>query len=88
MSDSKKNQQDHISSMDRLGELLGQLNSINQMMDDFLAGEGMIICENCLDNVFDDDEDIVTLTDDEGKMHQFCCRKCLEEWKLKNNGGI
>ena len=83
MDDRKETGREAMESMGRLEDLLRELNTMNQMMDDFLAAEGMIICENCLDNVFDDDEDIVSLTDDDGRIRHFCCQKCLEEWKLK-----
>ena len=53
---------------------------------DFIAAEseGMIICENCYDNVFDDDEEICRLEDSEGQIHEFCCRECMEEWKNRS----
>ncbi len=73
---------------DRFSSLLEELQGLNKMMEDFMSteGEGMIICEYCLDNVFDDDEDIREYTDDQGSIHQFCCEECLNSWKRERSG--
>ena len=62
--------------------IIRQLMGIDSMFQAFVDAEteGMIICENCYDNVFDDDENICTL-EEEGAEHVFCCRECMEEWK-------
>lgn len=62
--------------------IIQQLMGIDSMFQDFInaESEGMIICENCYDNVFDDDENICTLEED-GVEHCFCCSECMEEWK-------
>ena len=62
--------------------IIQQLMGIDSMFQDFInaESEGMIICENCYDNVFDDDENICTLEED-GVEHRFCCSECMEEWK-------
>lgn len=62
--------------------IIQQLMGIDSMFQDFINAEsgGMIICENCYDNVFDDDENICTLEED-GVEHRFCCSECMEEWK-------
>ena len=62
--------------------VLKQLMGIDSMFQAFVDAEteGMIICENCYDNVFDDDENICTLEED-GVEHVFCCKECMEEWK-------
>lgn len=82
MNDKERNQE-MDQRKDRFSSLLEELEGINRMMDDFLGTEaaGMIICENCLDNVYDDDEDICSCEDDDGVLHQFCCRQCMNEWK-------
>ena len=61
--------------------IIQQLMGIDSMFQDFInaESEGMIICENCYDNVFDDDENICTLEED-GVEHRFCCSECMEEW--------
>ena len=66
-----------------VGGLLQELNSINRMMDSFIATEteGLIICDQCYDTVFDDDENICTAEDEEGNVRGFCCAQCREEWK-------
>ncbi len=66
-----------------VGGLLQELNSINRMMDSFIATEteGLIICDQCYDTVFDDDENICTAEDEEGNVRVFCCAQCREEWK-------
>ena len=63
--------------------VIRQLMNIESMFQEFIdaESEGMIICENCYDNVFDDDENICTWEDEEGIEHRFCCRECMEEWK-------
>ena len=62
--------------------IIQQLMGIDSMFQDFInaESEGMIICENCYDNVFDDDENICTLEEDDVE-HRFCCSECMEEWK-------
>lgn len=63
--------------------IIKQLMGIESMFQDFIdaESEGMIICENCYDTAFDDDEEICTYEDADGLEHQFCCRECMEEWK-------
>ena len=72
-----------MEKMAVVGGLLQELNSINQMMDSFIAAEteGLIICDQCYDTVFDDDENICTAEDEEGNVRVFCCAQCREEWK-------
>ena len=70
--------------------IIQQLMGIDSMFQDFInaESEGMIICENCYDNVFDDDENICTLEED-GVEHRFCCSECMEErkkWKEQETG--
>lgn len=62
--------------------IIKQLMGIDSMFQDFIDAEteGMIICGNCYDNVFDDDENICTWEED-GIEHKFCCKECMEEWK-------
>ena len=66
--------------------LLEELDGINQMFDSFVSAEteGMIICDNCYDNVWADDENIRTTEDAAGNLKVFCCPECLKEWKARN----
>jgi len=66
--------------------LLKELDGINQMFDSFVSAEteGMIICDNCYDNVWEDDENVRTAEDAEGNLKVFCCPECLKEWKARN----
>lgn len=70
-----------------VADIIKQLMSIDSMFQDFIDAEteGMIICENCYDNVFDDDENICTWEED-GVEHRFCCKECMEEWKERETG--
>ncbi len=86
MDNEKKNIEKEGAAAGRPGadvdSVIKQLMGIDSMFQDFINAEteGMIICENCYDNVFDDDENICTLEED-GVEHRFCCRECMEEWK-------
>ena len=86
MSNEKNTEKDDKNMADRPGSdvesVLKQLMGIDSMFQVFVDAEteGMIICENCYDNVFDDDENICTLEED-GVEHVFCCKECMEEWK-------
>lgn len=62
---------------------LQDLVNLGKMFEDFIASEteGMIVCENCLDTVFDDDEAICQAEDSDGIAHIFCCKECMDEWK-------
>ena len=66
--------------------VIEQLAQIEASFADFIAAEseGMIICENCYDNVFDDDEEICRFEDEDGQLHEFCCKECMEEWKNRS----
>lgn len=81
--EGEKASADPKEKMAVVGGLLQELNSINQMMDSFIAAEteGLIICDHCYDTVFDDDENICTAEDEEGNVRVFCCAQCREEWK-------
>lgn len=83
--DNKKKIIDKDMAMGRptFESLLDNLAGLDQMMSDFLASEteGLIVCENCYDTAFDDDENLASFTDDEGQTHIFCCKECMEEWK-------
>ena len=86
--DKEKNklEKEVVSNISQSPELIEALNSLIDMENlfgDFIAAEteGMIICENCLDTAFDDDENICTVEDKEGKIHVFCSKECMEEWK-------
>ncbi len=82
--ENNKTQQKEIGS--DVQSIIEQLSQIEASFADFIAAEseGMIICENCYDNVFDDDEEICRLEDSEGQIHEFCCRECMEEWKNRS----
>ena len=82
-NNTKINQKDSQSSGATFESLLNELSGIDQMMSDFLASEteGLIVCENCYDTAFDDDENLASFTDDDGMTHIFCCKECMEEWK-------
>ena len=56
------------------------------MFDDFLAAEaeGMVICENCYDNFYDDEEGVCEYEDSEGNTHMFCSKECMNEWKSRS----
>ena len=65
--DNEKNKinQEDAAAASPGGDVAGiikQLMGIDSMFQDFIDAEteGMIICENCYDNVFDDDENICT----------------------------
>ena len=66
--------------------IIEQLMGIESSFADFIAAEseGMIICENCYDNVFDDDENVCHFEDENGEIHDFCCKECMEEWKYRS----
>lgn len=81
MSDDKKMREQNTGG--DVESIIKQLMGIESMFQDFIdaESEGMIICENCYDTAFDDDEDIRTFEDAEGVEHIFCCEECMEEWK-------
>lgn len=65
--------------------VLKQLMEIESMFDDFLTAEaeGMVICENCYDNFYDDEEGVCRYEDSEGNVHFFCSKECMDEWKSR-----
>ena len=82
MGEKGKQDKKEASKAD-MEKLLNELMGIDQMFSDFIAAEteGMIICDNCYDNVFDDDENICQCEDEEGNIRTFCCKECMKEWK-------
>lgn len=86
--DNEKNRQDEKNTVEsgRPGSdvegIIKQLMHIDSMFQDFIDAEteGMIICENCYDTAFDDDEEIC-IWEEDGVEHRFCCKECMEEWK-------
>ena len=79
---------DKNTSRNAFEDLLSELSGIDQMMSDFLAAEteGLIVCENCYDTAFDDDENLAYHMDDEGIQHVFCCPECRDEWLAGKKG--
>ncbi len=79
----KSNNKDFAGIQPTFESLLADLSGIDQMMTDFLSSEteGLIVCENCYDTAFDDDENLASFTDNDGQTHIFCCKECMEEWK-------
>ena len=84
MDNNKKiNEKEIDAGRPTFESLLADLSGLDQMMTDFLATEteGLIVCENCYDTAFDDDENLASFTDDEGMTHIFCCEECMKAWK-------
>ncbi|MCI6858546.1 MAG: hypothetical protein MR867_04575 [Eubacterium sp.] len=69
-----------------INDMMQTLQDINAMMDSFIAteAEGMVICENCFDNMYEDEDGVCHLDDEEGISHYFCCKECMQEWEKKN----
>lgn len=65
--------------------VIRQLMDIDTLFQEFIDAEteGMIVCENCYDTSFDDDEDVCVCHGKDGTTHTFCSKECMEEWKKR-----
>lgn len=79
---SDKDIKQNTNESETIGDLQ-DLIGLGTLFENFIAAEteGLIICDNCLDTAFDDDENLCQAEDKEGNMHIFCCKECMEEWK-------